>query len=164
MAGRHWEQEEIKYLDNYPEMTIAQIARALGRPYDAVKHKLIATGRRKPSDRFKPCEITRFPDSVRAKLGFYDLYRDKGVNQVMTKYKPTTIKLVQQAIEQAGSIELDKVCQMLEDMMIERVRTTMKITDEERIANKATLRLIKAGIKSTKDVRAIILQLEKVRI
>lgn len=79
MAGRHWEQEEIKYLDNYPEMTIAQIARALGRPYDAVKHKLIATGRRKPSDRFKPCGITRFPDSVRAKLGFYDLYRDKGV-------------------------------------------------------------------------------------
>lgn len=79
-------------------------------------------------------------------------------------YKPTTIKMIQNAIKQAGSIELDKVCQTLEDMMIERVKTTMALKDEERIANKATLRLIKAGIKSTKDVRAIILQLEKVRI
>lgn len=42
-------------------------------------------------------------------------------------YKPTTIKMIQNAIKQAGSIELDKVCQTLEDMMIERVKTTMAL-------------------------------------
>jgi hypothetical protein len=72
------------------------------------------------------------------------------------------ISLVKEAIDKTKSYDLDKVCLTLGDILHEKISGCSKKHSEETIQDKIDSRLRTAGIKSTNDIRKIILGLERV--